>query len=171
MKQNSITKLFLLICLCVLIKSVSAQKTIQETYYYNPRGLTFIPALKKPSIIYQGKLHVGRKQLTGLFNHLNNQELNTYFKKYKANKTASAILNIAGIGLSAYSLFDWRSSDRKFNWYTFGGGLLIGGVSGYLDTKGNENLRKAAIVFDKATSNTTFVPVQSSISFTIPLAK
>lgn len=138
---------------------------------YNPKGLTFIPALKKPSIIYQGRLHVGRKQLTGLFNHLNNQELNAYFKKYKANKTASAILNIAGIGLSAYSLLDWRTSDRKFNWYTFGGGLLIGGVSGYLDTKANQNLQNAAIVFDKATSKTTFAPAQSTISFSIPLSK
>jgi hypothetical protein len=169
--QNILPKLLFFLCFCFFINAASAQKAIQETYYYNPKGLTFIPALKKPSIIYQGRLHVGRKQLTGLFNHLNNQELNAYFKKYKANKRASAILNIAGIGLSAYSLFDWRRSDRKFNWYTFGGGLLIGGVSGYLDTKGNDNLRKAAIVFDKATTNTTFAPVQSTVSFTIPLSK
>lgn len=171
MNQNLLIKLFLSTCFYCIINSAAAQKIVQETYYYNPKGLTFIPALKKPSIIYQGKLHVGRKQLTGLFNHLNNQELNAYFKKYKANKTASAILNIAGIGLSAYSLLDWRAGEKKFNWYTFGGGLLIGGVSGYLDTKGNENLRKAALVFDNATTKTTFAPVQSSVSFTIPLSK
>jgi hypothetical protein len=169
--QNLLAKLFFSICFFCIINSSSAQKIVQETYFYNPKGLTFVPALKRPSIIYQGRLHVGRKQLTGLFNHLNNQELNAYFKKYKANKTASAILNIAGYGLSAYSLLNWRAGERKFNWYTFGGGLLIGGVSGYLDTKGNENLRKAAIVFDKATTNTTFAPVQSTVSFTIPLSK
>jgi len=169
--QNFIPKLFLSFCFYSIINSVAAQKVVQETYFYNPKGLTFIPALKKPSIIYQGRLHVGKKQLTGLFNHLNNQELNTYFKKYKSNKTASAILNIAGIGLSAYSLFDWRTSDRKFNWYTFGGGLVIGGVSGFLDTKANQNLRNAAIFFDKATTKTTFAPAQSTVSFTIPLSK
>jgi hypothetical protein len=169
--RNQVLKtLFILFFLWVTTEA-SAQKIIQETYYYNPKGFTFIPALKKPSIIYQGKLFVGRKQLTALFATVNNQELNAYFKKYKANKTASAILSVASFGLSLYSILDWRASERKFNWYTFGGGLLLSGVSGYLDAKGNENLRNAAVVFDNATRRTTFVPQQPSIHFTIPLSR
>lgn len=144
---------------------------VAETYYYNPKGFTFVPALKKPSIIYQGKLFVGRRQLTSLFATVNNEALNAYFKKYKANKTASAVLNIASFGLSLYSIFDWRRNDKDFNWYTFGGGLLLGGVSGYLDAKGNENLRNAALAFDEATRKTTFVPAQPTIQFTIPLSR
>jgi hypothetical protein len=144
---------------------------VEDTYYYNPKGFTFIPALKKPSIIYQGKLFGGRKQLTALFATVNNAELNAYFKKYKSNKTASAIFSVASFGLSLYSLVSWRSGDKDFNWYTFGGGLVLSGVSGYLDAKGNQNLRNAAVVFDHATRKTTFAPAQSTIRFTLPLSR
>lgn len=171
MNRHLLFKLFFFSCLFCTTTEATSQKIIQETYYYNPRGFTFIPALKKPSIIYQGKLFVGRKQLTSLFATVNNAHLNTYFKKYKSNKTTSAILNVASFGLSLYSLIDWRAGDRDFNWYTFGGGLLLTGVSGYLDAKGNEQLRNAALVFDNATRSTTFVPRQKTIRFTIPLSR
>lgn len=157
---------FALVGITILVKAQSPQ----STYFYNSKGLTFIPALKKPALIYQGKLIVGKKQLSGLFSYLNNEELNKYFKKYKQNKTASTILTLAGVGLSAYSLLDWRTSSRKFNWYTFGGGLAISGVSGYLDAKASENLRNAALIFDNV-KKTSFVPRQSTITFTISLAK
>ncbi|HEX6913591.1 MAG TPA: hypothetical protein VF145_00025 [Chitinophagaceae bacterium] len=150
-------------------QEASAQKLVQESFFYNPKGLTFIPGLKKPSIIYQGRLFVGRKQLAGLFSHLHNEQLNFHFGKYKANKTAAAVLSIAGAALSVYSFIDWRSNDRDFNWYTFGGGILLSGASGYLDAKGNEHLRKAALIFDEATRNTTFVPRQTTIRYIIPI--
>lgn len=167
-KRALLKLLFISIVVAVSI-TASAQKP-EDTYFYNPNGFTFIPVLKKPAIIYQGKLFTGRKQLNGLFSHLNNQELNHFYKKYKANRTASSILTWAGVGLSIYSLVDWRSSGRKFNWYTFGGGLVLSGVSGYLDGRASENLRNAAIVFDRATRNTTFVPQQRKITLTISLA-
>lgn len=170
MKRNYAKLIFILLFICI-VADASAQKINQETFYYNPKGFTFMPSLKKPSIIYQGKLFVGRRQLTSLFATLNNEQLNAYFKKYKANKTAAALMTIASYGLSLYSLIDWRANDKKFNWYTFGGGLLLSGAGGYLDAKGNENLRNAAIVFDHATRNTTFAPAQSAIRFTIPLSK
>jgi hypothetical protein len=168
--NNALQKLLLIFLVSILSLSVEAQKP-QDVFYYNPGGFTFVPMLKKPAIIYQGKLYTGRKQLTGLFNYLNNEELNLYYKKYKANRTASTILTVAGVGLSVYSLVDWRSSDKKFNWYTFAGGLVLSGASGYLDAKASENLRNAAVVFDKATRKTTFVPQQKTITLTISLAK
>jgi hypothetical protein len=155
---------------CVLFTSARSQ-SLQESFYYNPGGFTFIPALKKPSIIYQGKLFAGTRQLSALFSHLNNEELNRYFRKYKSNKTASTVLTLAGVGLSVYSLVDWRSGERKFNWYTFGGGLALNGLSGYLDAKASEHLRNAAVVFDNATKKTTFVPRQSTLTFTIALSR
>jgi hypothetical protein len=94
-----------------------------------------------------------------------------YFRKYKSNRTAATVLKIAGAGLSVYSLLDWRRSDRKFNWYTMGAGLIISGTSGYLDAKASDNLRKAALVFDNATKKTTFVPQQPTLTFTISLSK
>lgn len=170
MSNNTLQKLLFISLVILSSFSAKAQKP-QDVFYYNPVGFTFVPMLKKPAIIYQGKLYTGRKQLNGLFGHLNNEELNSYFKKYKANRTASTILTVAGVGLSVYSLVDWRSSDKKFNWYTFGGGLVLSGVSGYLDAKASENLRNAAVVYDKATRKTTFVPQQKTITLTISLAK
>lgn len=171
MNRKNFSKLLLIVFFSWISFEASSQKLLQETYYYNPRGFTFIPALKKPSIIYQGKLFAGRKQLTALFASANNEVLNTYFRKYKANKTSSAILKVVSAGLSIYSILDWRTSDRKFNWYVFGGGLAISGVSGYLDAKGNEHLRNAALAFDNAMKKTTFVPAQPTIHFTIPLSR
>lgn len=168
--KHPFAKLLLILCFLGTIEA-HAQTAIQETYFYNPKGFTFVPALKKPAIIYEGKLFVGRKQLSALFATVNNPHLDVYFRKYKTNKTASAVLQIASFGLSLYSLIDWRSNDRDFNWYTFGGGLLMSGVSGYLDAKGNENLRNAALAFDNAKRNTTFVPRQTTIRFTIPLSR
>lgn len=167
---KQLPKLLLIICFSWLTTAACAQN-VQQTFVYNPKGLTFIPALKKPSIIYQGKLFAGTKQLSALFNYLHNDELNKYFRKYRANKTASTIVTLAGVGLSVYSLIDWRSSSRKFNWYTFGGGIVLSGVSGYLDGKAAENLRNAAIVFDNATRKTTFVPQQSTLTFTFSLSR
>jgi hypothetical protein len=162
--------LFLATCLSCITAAAMGQSA-QEAFYYNPGGFTFIPALKKPSIIYQGKLFAGRKQLSALFAHVNNEKLNAYFRKYKSNKTASTVLTVAGAALSVYSLLDWRTADRKFNWYTFGGGIVLSGVSGYLDMKASENLQHAAIVFDNVTKKTTFVPKQSTLTFTIALSK
>jgi hypothetical protein len=167
-QYQSLQKLLVFCFFNLIFLSASAQK-VQDNYFYNAKGLTFLPAMKRPAIIYQGRLFVGRKQLTGLFNYLNNRELNLYFKKYRSNQTASTILKIAGVGLSVYSLLDWRSSDRKLNWYTLGGGLVISGVSGYLDLKASQNLRNAALVFDNATKKTTFVPRQPTLTFTISL--
>lgn len=171
MIPKTFVKLLLLSCFAGFGPDTAAQKIVQETFFYNPKGMSFIPAMKKPSVIYQGRLYSGRRQLTGLFNHLNNEVLNYHFKKYKANKTAAALLTVAGVGLSAFTLIEWRDPDKSFNWYTFGAGLLLSGTSGYLDAKGNEHLRQAAIVFDNATRKATFVPAQSTIRFTIPLSR
>jgi hypothetical protein len=168
--NNSFKTLLLVFSLAWFSSSAIAQGS-QENFYYNPGGFTFVPALKKPSIIYQGKLFSGTRQLSALFSHLNNEKLNIYFHKYKSNKTASTVLTIAGAALSVYSLVDWRSSDRKFNWYTFGGGIVLSGVSGYLDAKASENLHDAAIIFDNVTRKTSFVPRQASLTFTIALSK
>lgn len=130
-----------------------------------------MPPLKKPSLVYHGKLYSGRRQLSALFSHLNNEQLNLHFRKYKSNKTAAAIFTIIGAGLSVYTLVEWRDPDRSFNWYTFGAGLLLSGTSGYLDAKGNEHLRNAALVFENATRKTTFVPAPPSLRITIPLSR
>jgi hypothetical protein len=154
-----------------LANSSYSQSPAQQTFYYNPKGLSFIPPLSKPSIIYQGRLFVGRKQLNALFDHLNNEQLNKYYSKYKSNKTASTVFSLAGFGLSVYSFVKWRSGDDKFNWWTFGGGLACSLTSGYFNSKANQNLLTAAIIFDEATKKTSFVPSQPTITFSIPLSK
>jgi hypothetical protein len=170
--HSAFKNLLLVSCFFWLASSVSGQKVIQETFYHNSKGLTYIPPLSRPSLIYQGKLFTGRKQLSALFSHLNNAELNKYFSKYKSNKTASGIIKVAGIGLSLYSLIDWRGTDDgKFNWYVFGGGVVLSGLSGYLDGKAHEHLRNAAVVFDHATQRTTFRPAQRSLGVVISLSK
>jgi len=169
--RYSFLKPALFITCCIVVMHVAqAQKAVQQQFYYNAKGLTFVPPLSKPAIIYQGKLFAGKKQLTNLFAHLNNEELNTYFAKYRKNKTAANLFWLTGLGLSIYSLIDWRAGD-KFNWYTFGAGLVCSGGSGYFNSRASLNLLNAAVVFDNATKKTTFVPSQPKISFSIPLTR
>jgi hypothetical protein len=107
-----------------------------------------------------------------LFSHVNNEQLNAHFKKYKSNKTAATVFSLVGVGLSIYSIVDRVSgSDKKFNWYILGGGVASSIGSGYFNSRASHHLLNAAIVFDEATKKTGFVPAQSKISFSIPLTK
>lgn len=170
LKQCICKTIFSLLLICI-IKFTAAQNA-RQTFYYNPKGFTFVPALSKPSIIYQGQLFAGTRLLTALFNHVNNEQLNAHFKKYKSNRTAGTVFYLAGVGLSIFSIIDRVSNDdKKFNWYILGGGIASSIGSGYFNSRAGYHLLNAAIVFDEATKKTGFIPAQSHISLSVPLTK
>jgi hypothetical protein len=166
-------KVVLLCWVLMACSQLQAQdKLKQQLFYYNPKGLSFIPPLSKPGIMYDGKLYVGKKQLEQLFKTLNDAQLNTYFFKYKKNKSAANILSVAGYILPIVNIAV-SANDGKFNWWLFGGGLLTGGVGGYFNGQAQKNLLQGVLYYDnkQKAAVTGFVPRQQTIGIAIPLSK
>ncbi|MBW7951154.1 MAG: hypothetical protein H3C56_00940 [Chitinophagaceae bacterium] len=163
-----------LVAILVLICLQSqAQKIQEQLYYHSAKGISFIPPLSRPGLVYEGKLFVGKKKLNALFNKLNDEQLNTYFKKYKANKTTADILTFTGaVALPLTNIFI-AANDGKVNWWLIATSGLLSGVGGFLNVQAQKNLLFAAAYYDKKMSYTAhnFVPKQQSITIAIPLGK
>jgi len=167
-------------CLLCIVATASAQKTIQERlYYYSPKGLTFVPPLSRPGIIYNGKLFIGKRKLAGLFGLMNDPRMDEYFRKYKANKTTADIIGTTGtVVLPLVNLFV-TANNGKINWWLVGAAAIAGGTGGYFNAMAQKNLLMAALYFDEkqkamppaVTKPTSFVPQQQSIGIAIPLSK
>ena len=150
-----------------------AQDNVKEQlFYYSPKGLTFIPPFSKPGLVYNGKLYLGNKKLANLFGTLNDDRLNSYFAKYKANKTPSDIFGfIGGVALPLTNIFV-STNAGKINWPLLAAGIVLGGTGGYLNFQAQKNLLYASIYYDqKMGIPHTYLPQQQSIGFAIALGK
>ncbi len=172
MTKKLVFSILILTLILFFANNTSAQVNPNKAFYYNPKGVTYVPPLSKASIIYDGKLITGKKQISNLFSYLNNEQLNQFFTRYKKNKNAANVFWLVGFGLSVYSIADRVSnSDRKFNWYTFGGGLVCSAGSSYFNARANQHLLNAAIVYDKAMKKTGFIQPKQNITISLPLTK
>ena len=167
---------FLMVLLVLIIgsKNVHAQDRLKEQlFYYSPKGLTFIPPLSKPGLVYNGKLYLGRKKLAILFDTLRDDRLNYHFAKYKANKTPADILGFLGsVALPIANVFISTNSG-KVNWPLIGAGVVLGGTGGYLNFQAQKHLLYASMYYDQKMNikHTTYAPQQPSVGIAISLGK
>ncbi|MBX2932478.1 MAG: hypothetical protein KF781_11095 [Chitinophagaceae bacterium] len=149
------------------------QQLQEQMFYYSVKGISFIPPLSKPGLVYEGKLYMGRKKLAVLFNQLNDEQLNIYFKKYKANKTVADILSFTGTFALPIANIFITANNGKVNWWLLGAGVLLSGTSNFLNVYAQKNLLMASYYFDKKNgfAFSGFVPQQQSIGLAIPLGK
>jgi len=168
-------KYFVKFLLFVFISTTTqAQNKIQEQlFYYSAKGLSFIPPLSRPGLIYDGKLYIGSKKLSTLFSKLNDEQLNLYFKKYKSNKTTADILTFTGSFALPIVNIIVSANDGKLNWWLMGASILMGGTGGFLNVQAQKNLLMASLYYDKKMGYTTatLIPQQQSIGIVIPLGK
>ncbi len=166
-------KIVLIFCLFFCCINIYAQKKVQEQlYYYSPKGLSFIPPLSRPGLIYNGKLYIGKTKLNVLFNELNDRELKTYFKKYKANKTAADILTFTGGFVLPLANIFISTNQGKINWWLIGTSAALNGTGGFLNIQAEKNLLLASTYFDKKMGYANnIIPQQQTLSFRIPLSK
>lgn len=158
----------------IFIFSYSTAQTIQEKlFYYSSKGISFIPPLSKPGLIYQGKLFTGKKKLSYLFYTLKDEQLNTYFKKYKANKTTADILTITGGVALPLANIIVAANDGKVNWWLIAASAILNGTGGFLNVQAQKNLLLASVYYDKKMGyvNTNLIPQQHSFKIAIPLGK
>lgn len=165
-------KLFIIALLFASSQTFSQGTVTEKLYYHSAKGLTFVPPLSRPGLVYNGKLYIGKNKLQTLFNQLNDDQLNTYFKKYKANKTSADILSfVGGFALPLVNVFI-STQQGKVNWYLIGTSAALNVTGNILNLHAQKNLLLAAGYYDqkKGFAN-SFVPQQRSIGFNIPLGK
>lgn len=164
----------ILIAMACSLNNLQAQDKIKEQlYYYSPKGLTFIPPLSRPGLIYNGQLYIGKKKLGTLFNQLHDINLDIYFLKYKSNKTSADILTfVGGVALPIANIFI-STNQGKINWWLLGTSIVMNGTGGYLNMQAQKNLLLASMYYDKKMGypHTAYVPQQQSVGIAIPLSK
>jgi len=132
-------------CLYAQNRPVSPES---EQFYYSPKGMSYVPSLTKPGLIYQGQLYSGKRSLDYLMENVKVPECYLEYIYYKRNRTAASILSLVGSATSIIGLIG-TNDNRNINWYLLGGGMLINGSSAYLNAAASQHLRAIAVILDQ----------------------
>lgn len=165
-------KYFLGFVLMISCLKVNAQSNaLEKLYYHNPKGITFIPPLTRPALVYQGKLYAGNKQLAELFKQLNHPQLNLFFKKYKTKRAIGTGFTIIGSILPILSLIETRETGN-INWWMLGGAFVANTTGRIFHLSAQNQLLGAAAYYGQVTGTSarTFSN-PNSIGITLPLGK
>jgi hypothetical protein len=151
--------------------TTQAQPSLQaKLFYYQPKGVGFVPILSKPSLMYNGQLYIGRKQLDVLFKQLNDPSLDSRYKRYKSQTTLGTVLKTAGSLTSVVGNIILLSNGDGFNWVLFGGGLLLSGTGSFFTNNAQKHLLYAAIQYNQNKGlSYKLHPRQSQIGIAVPL--
>ncbi len=149
---------------------VKAQPHTPETeqFYYNAKGLSFVPALKKPGLIYEGQLYNNKRGLDYLIAKLHKPEYYLAYSDYRRNKTWASVFNILGTTTSIIGLIG-TNDNRNINWYLLGGGILLNGSAAVLNSAAAQHLKTIAVLMDQRYKQTGMMGAPQNLSISIPL--
>ena len=159
----------LLICFTGFIDAQAQPMTPEsQQFYYSPKGLTYVPSLSKPGLIYQGHLYTGKTSLDYLIQKINVPECYLEYYDYKTNRTWATVLTFVGTATSILGLVGTNDS-RQVNWWLLGSGILINGTSAYLNAEAAQHLRAVAVILDKQYNRIGMINSPKQLGLTIPL--
>lgn len=165
-------KIFITLIVFLFCFSVEAQERPispeSQQFYYSPKGMSYVPSLTKPGLIYQGQLYTGKRSLDYVINKVNVPECYLEYIYYKRNKTWATLLTVVGSATSIVGLIG-TNENRQVNWYLLGGGILINGASAYLNAAASQHLRAVAVILDQQKSRTGMIHSPKQLGITIPL--
>lgn len=139
-----------------------------QQFYYSPKGLTFVPSLTKPGLIYLGHLYTGKTSLDYLIEKVNVPDCYLEYFDYKRNRTWATVLTFVGTATSIVGLIGTNES-RQVNWWLLGGGVLINGTSAYLNAAAAAHLRNVAVILDKQNSRVGMINSPKQLGISIPI--
>jgi len=170
MAANKMKFLFLVFfCLYGFVQAFAQPITPEsQQFYYSPKGLSFVPSLTKPGLIYQGQLYTGKTSLDYLIAKVNVPECYLAYGAYKQNRTWATVLNIVGTATSIIGLIGTKE-DRKVNWWLLGGGILINGSSAYFNAVAAQHLRSVAVILDQQNRRIGMISSPKQLGVQIPL--
>lgn len=136
-------------------------------FYYNPQGVSFIPALSKPGLMYNGQLYNGKRRLDYLLAFLNNPQYTIYYDQYRSNRTWAGIITVLGTATSVVGLIGTNGS-RNVNWYLLGGGLILNGTAAVLNSIAAQQLRSIAVLMEQEQKSKGMQKMPNNIGVSIP---
>ncbi|HQR93676.1 MAG: hypothetical protein B7Y15_07065 [Bacteroidetes bacterium 24-39-8] len=136
-------------------------------FYYNPRGVSYIPALTKPGLIYNGQLYNGKRRLDYLMAQLNNPQYTIYYDQYRSNRTWAGIITVLGTATSIVGLIG-TNDNRSINWYLLGGGLILNGTAAVLNSIAAQQLRSIAVLMDQEQKSKGMQKSPNNVGISIP---
>jgi hypothetical protein len=139
-----------------------------QQFYYSPKGMSFVPSLTKPGLIYQGQLYSGKASLDYLIAKVNVPECTLEYIDYKRNRTWATVLTFVGTATSIVGLIG-TNDNRNINWYLLGSGILISGTSAILNAAAAQHLRAVAINLDQIKNRTGMISSPRQLGLSIPL--
>ncbi|MCX6300072.1 MAG: hypothetical protein NTY72_13380 [Bacteroidetes bacterium] len=148
--RNAFSKIIIALIFLLIGQSSFAQPTSFESqqYYEVSKGISYVPVLTKPALIYHGKLYTGKKQLDYLVDQLKDPTSTILYSQYRENRTWATILTVLGSATSIVGLLG-TNNEYKINWYLLGGGLLLNGTAGALNNIAAQQLRAIAVQSNK----------------------
>lgn len=167
--RNAISKIIIALFFLLIAQSLFAQPSTVESqqYYESSNGISYVPVLTKPALIYQGKLYTGKKQLDYLMDQLKDPSSTILYSQYRENRTWATILTVFGTATSIVGLFG-KNNENKINWYLLGGGLLLNGTAGALNNIAAQQLMAIAVQANK--KNNSLGMIQSPNNLQIRLS-
>lgn len=170
MMQKRLKIIAIVLCFFTGFVNAQAQPNTPESqqFYYSPKGLTFVPSLTKPGLIYQGHLYTGKASLDYLMEKVNVPDCYLEYFDYKRNRTWATVLTFVGTATSIVGLIG-TNENRQVNWWLLGGGILINGTSAYLNAAAAQHLRAVAVILDQQNKRTGMIYSPKQLGLTIPL--
>ncbi len=139
-----------------------------QQFYYSSKGMSFVPSLTKPGLIYQGQLYSGKARLDYLISKVNIPECYFEYEDYKKNRTWASVLTFIGTATSIVGLIG-TNENRNINWYLLSGGIVISGTSAMLNAAAAQHLRAVAIILDQQNNRTGMISFPKQLGLSIPI--
>jgi hypothetical protein len=169
MLKQMIFLVFLISCFFNFVHAQAVPLTPEsQQFYYSPGGMSFVPSLTKPGLIYHGQLYSGKARLDYLIAKVNVPECYLEYIDYKRNRTWATVLTFVGTATSIVGLIG-TNDNRNINWYLLSGGILISGTSAILNAAAAQHLRAVAINLDQQKNRTGMIYFPKQLGFSIPL--
>lgn len=167
---NVICKSIFALFFLLIAQSLFAQPTSFESqqYYEGSKGISYVPILTKPALIYQGKLYNSKKQLNYLIEQLKDPTSTILYSQYRENRTWATILTVLGSATSIVGLLG-TSNEYKINWYLLGGGLLLNGTAGALNNIAAQQLRAIAVQANIRNNSVGMIQSPNNLQIRLPL--
>jgi hypothetical protein len=168
--RNAISKMIITLFFFLIGQLLLAQPTSFESqqYYEGSNGISYVPVLTKPALIYHGKLYTGKKQLDYLVDQLKDPTSTILYSQYRENRTWATILTVLGSATSIVGLLG-TNNEYKINWYLFGGGLLLNGTAGALNNIAAHQLRSIAVQSNKMNNSIGMIQSPNNLQIRLPL--
>lgn len=167
MKQLGVLLLFLFI---FQIGKTQSPTPESQQFYYNAQGVSYVPAMTKPGLIYQGQLYNGKRRLDYLIAKLDDPRYRILYNRYRVNRTWASVLTILGTATSVVGLTG-TNDNRNINWFLLGGGIVLNASAAVVNAIAAQELRAIAVLMDQQHKTLGMISSPNNLGIKLPLKK